>query len=774
MRHALRHLPLLAFVCASTVLCVPIVSAAESIESTPIPLKTQTTKVRFILEDLQWSATSVTVIDQAEIESTYRRTLEDLEGYVPGLVIDSISGSPQGAAISLRGIHSNNSSKGFEPAVAVSIDGVYVGTHAGQNQTLFDYERIEIARGPQGTFTAAPAEGGSINMVRTKPTGELGLKTRISAGEFKGRDLDAVLNFPIVESLAGKFTINHQKRDGKDLKNTFSDRRENGIDRTAYGLSLLWQARDNVTVQYTFDLERDDSDTPGLQNFSQPTDLLCVPDPVNAQTTTANCTSIRDRRLPESNNNQRFLQNFSNERSFETDNHIIRIDAEYFDHQITSITGFRSTKESFSQDLDATFVDKFSSEFDTDYDQFSTELRIAGQYSDSLSYIVGGYYFLADYDQTRNDLFLLDSLNFAGRIIPALAPGQSRGTQSHQESTTLSAFVAVTYRLDEQWGLDAGIRLARYEKDFDHTINGIRRIPAFATLFPESVQVVSGDHEFSEFSGHLGFSYKVDESAMIYGRYSADHTPGGFNDSALSALSAGNYETSTTQGIELGMKSHWMEDRVRLNMAFYNNYQDDKVQGFSDRVGTGNIEFTYDNISQVEVRGFDLELEFSATEALYLRGTWGHIANNYVRFDVPDLTTPGQVLALDRTPERSPSNTLYLNGQYTVPYRKGAFKIFAGYKFFDKYKTNPEIDIATVRRHSTWDASIEYEWQDYRVRLFSQNINDKRFIVNVDRLVDAQYASLLSTFTGTQNIATVADLNRPRYTGLEFIWTPTL
>tara|TARA_R110002072_G_scaffold89232_6_gene200062 strand:- start:58021 stop:60339 length:2319 start_codon:yes stop_codon:yes gene_type:complete len=772
MRHALRHLPLFTLFCASAAFGAEL----DRIESTPIstPLKSQTTQVRYTEEDVQWSATSVTVIDQTEIEATYRRTLEDLQGYVPGLVIDSISGSPQGTAIGLRGIHSSNPSKGFEPAVAVSIDGVYVGTHAGQNQTLFDFEQIEIARGPQGTFTAAPAEGGSINMTRTKPTGELGLKTRVSAGEFKGRDLDAVLNFPIVEGLAGKFTINHQKRDGKDLKNTFLSRRENGIDRTAYALSLLWQARDNVTVQYTVDLERDDSDTPGLQNFSQTSELVCVPDPANAPNTLANCTSIIDRRLPESGNPQRFIQNFANDRSFETDNQIIRVEAEYFDHQITSITGFRSTKENFAQDFDATFADKFSSILDTDYDQVSTELRITGQYSDNLSYIVGGYYFRADYDQTRSDLFLLDTLSVAGRILPALVPGQTRNTRSNQESTTLSAFATATYQFDDQWIFDGGLRFARYEKDFDHVIDGITRVPASAALFPATDQVIGGNHDFNEVAGHLGFSFKVDALAMIYGRYSVDHTPGGFNDSAVSVLSAGNYESSTTQGIELGMKSHWMEDRLRLNMAFYNNYQDDKVQGFADRVANGRVEFSYDNISELEVRGFDLELEFSVTEQLYLRGAWGHIANDYVRYEVPDLTTPGSVLALQREPERSPENTLYLNGQYSIPFRTGMFNIFAGYQFFDSYTTNPGIDIARVRRHSTWDASIEYAWQNYRLRLFSQNINDKRFIVNVDQFVDAQYTSLPTSFTATQNIVTVADLNRPRYTGLEFIWTPTL
>jgi iron complex outermembrane receptor protein len=786
MSHSLRHPSSFIGFCAvfCAVFLAPLTApltthAAESdsasIESVPVPpslpLKSQTTHVRYAEEKVQWSGTSVTVINQAEIEATYRRTLEDLEAYVPGMVIDPISSTPQGAAIGLRGIHSNNPSKGFEPAVAVSIDGVYVGTHASQNQTLFDFEQIEIARGPQGTFNGAPAEGGSINMIRSKPTGELGLKTRISAGEFKGRDLDAVLNFPIINGLAGKFTINHQKRDGKDLKNTFNSRRENGIDRTAYALSLLWQARDEVTVQYTADIDRDDSDTPGLLNFSGADDLVCVPDPTNPAAV-ANCTSLIDARLPESNNPQRFLQNFSNKREFESDSQILRIDAEYKDHQITSITGFRNTKEQFSQDFDGTFVDKFSSTFDSDYDQISTDLRVTGQYSDNLSYTVGGYYLQAEYDLTRNDFFLLDTLSAAGRVFPIIVAGQTRAIQSSQESSTLSAFGYAKYQYDEQWVLDAGVRLARFEKNFDHRILGIDRVAS--ALLPNTDQEIFGNREFNEVAGHVGATYKVDESAMVYGRYAVDHTPGGFSDAALSVLSARHYETTTTQSLELGMKSHWLEDRLRLNMAFYNNYQNDKVQLFADRVANGNIEYRYDNISDIKVRGFDLEMEYAVTDNLYLRGSWGHVANEHSYYQVPDLTLPGEVLNLELEPERSPENTLYVNSQYSIPYRWGAFNLFAGYRFLDSYQSNPAIPTGKVRRHSIWNASIEYAWDDYQVRVFSQNINDKRFILNIDQSFDAQYVPLTPTFTATQGIATVADVNSPRYTGVEFIWTPDL
>lgn len=770
MRPALRYLPILLPLTAFTI-STDALAASDKIESTP--LKVRSTTTRYQSQDVQWTPTSVTVIDQAEIEATFRRTLEDLDGYVPGMVIDPINGAPQGAAIGLRGIHTNDPSKGREPAVAVSIDGVYVGTHAAQNQTLFDFERVEIARGPQGTFTAAPAEGGSINMIRTKPTGELGLRTRISAGDFNGNDLDAVLNFPVVEGLAGKLTISHSERDSPDLKNVISDRRESGTDRTAYALSLLWNARDNVTVQYTVDMDRDDSDTPGLLSLSRADDLVCVPDPTTPNVI-ANCGSSLDLRLPESGNPQRYLQNFSNNREFEADSQIIRVEAEYLDHQITSITGIRSTKEKFAQDLDGTSVDRLSSNFETDYDQISTDLRISGQYSDNLSYTVGGYLFQSESDLNRQDLFVLDTLNTAGRVLPPLVPGQTRTLRSQQESMTLSVFGHANYRWDDQWQLDAGIRFANYEKDFDHILRGVNRVPPADFFVPATDIVLKGDKEFNEIAGNVGFVYKVDELAMIYGRYSVDHTPGGFNDNALSVLSAGDYETSTTQGIELGMKSHWMDDRLRLNMAFYNNYQDDKVQRFADRVATGNIESNLGNIAEVKVRGFDLEFEYAVMDNLYLRGTWGHVSADYSRYEVPDLTTPGTTLDLQREPERSPENTFYLTGQYSFAYGPGAFGVFLGYQHIDEYVTNSDRVVGNVRAFGTWDATLEYAWQDYKIRLFSQNINDKRNLLNVYRYYDAEFVSLPSTFTAVQGISTVADVNRPRYTGLEFIWVPTL
>ncbi len=152
-----------------------VVSASCTVADTVVD---RSTEIHGAPAPLQWTPHAITVVDAAETESTYRRDLEDLQGNAPGLIVDALGGTPQGAAIALRGIGSANVSNGFEPAVAVSIDGVYVGTHASRMQVLFDFETVEVRRGPQATFTAAPNLSGSVQLTRTKPKGEYDVDMR--------------------------------------------------------------------------------------------------------------------------------------------------------------------------------------------------------------------------------------------------------------------------------------------------------------------------------------------------------------------------------------------------------------------------------------------------------------------------------------------------------------------------------------------------------------------------------------------------------------------
>jgi iron complex outermembrane receptor protein len=107
-------------------------AAANELASKPTNLIDASTNVRYRSETAKWVPESVTILTTEDLNNTRVARLEDLEGMAPSLIIDSLSGTPQSAAISILGIGSNETSRNFEPAVALTIDGVYVGTHASQ------------------------------------------------------------------------------------------------------------------------------------------------------------------------------------------------------------------------------------------------------------------------------------------------------------------------------------------------------------------------------------------------------------------------------------------------------------------------------------------------------------------------------------------------------------------------------------------------------------------------------------------------------------------
>ncbi|NCF20182.1 MAG: TonB-dependent receptor plug domain-containing protein, partial [Haliea sp.] len=118
-------------------------------------------------ENLMDVSQSVSALSHGEIEASFARDIRDLEGMSPNLVIDRIGAGPGVSSISIRGVTHQDVEKSFDPAVGVMLDGVFLGTNTGQELQVFDMERIEILRGPQGTLFGRNTIGGLINVERT-------------------------------------------------------------------------------------------------------------------------------------------------------------------------------------------------------------------------------------------------------------------------------------------------------------------------------------------------------------------------------------------------------------------------------------------------------------------------------------------------------------------------------------------------------------------------------------------------------------------------------
>ena len=133
-------------------------------------------------ENLQTVPASVSAMDASAIEKTFARDLMDVAGVSPNMIIDPVLGNGT-AVVSIRGIQLAEVEKSFDPAVAIYQDGIYLATSTGALLNVWDAERIEVLRGPQGTLFGRNTIGGLVHVIRSKPTGELGGKVNVLISE---------------------------------------------------------------------------------------------------------------------------------------------------------------------------------------------------------------------------------------------------------------------------------------------------------------------------------------------------------------------------------------------------------------------------------------------------------------------------------------------------------------------------------------------------------------------------------------------------------------
>ena len=176
-----------------------------------------------------------------------------------------------------------------------------------------------------------------------------------------------------------------------------------------------------------------------------------------------------------------------------------------------------------------------------------------------------------------------------------------------------------------------------------------------------------------------------------------------------------------------------------------------------------------------ESNGFELEMEYVPIDNLYLRGTYNHIRADFQGYDVPNLEIPGTEQDLSSAlSNRAPTDSWYLSTLYSINFASGVVSFNAVYRFVDDYQTNPLIPIARVNNYSTWDLSVDYRWKEWTFRLFSQNVNDKRYLQNVVNLNDGDIVALNPAASQRSGLVTYSEYNQPRYTGFEIIYKPDL
>ncbi|MEL0307403.1 MAG: Plug domain-containing protein, partial [Halieaceae bacterium] len=162
---------------------------------------------RYREESVQDVPVAVTAMSGNFMEDNNIMSMLDIEKYVPNVEFTIMAFAGGALSASIRGLSFDDLEKSFEPAVGVSIDGMFMGTNAGANVDFFDVASVEVLRGPQGTLFGRNTIAGAVNIKRTRPTGEFGVKLMADIGRYDHVDLKGVINFPIIpDVLAAKLT----------------------------------------------------------------------------------------------------------------------------------------------------------------------------------------------------------------------------------------------------------------------------------------------------------------------------------------------------------------------------------------------------------------------------------------------------------------------------------------------------------------------------------------------------------------------------------------
>ena len=334
-------------------------------------------------ESLQDTPVAVTAINTQMLDQKNTLNIGDIQGFSPNLLITNQNSGAAAANLSIRGLTYADVEKSAEPTVGVVVDGVFIGTSTGQFFDFFDIEQIEVLRGPQGTLFGRNTIGGVINIRRSRPTGDFGVKAEVSYGKFDSLTGRAVVNVPIAEDiLAAKFFYFHNESDGY-YEDFFTGENRGFSNSENFGGTLMATV-DGLEILLTAEKQVQKFE-PINAPISQTGEVFCAFQPAiecNRNTTTDLYTVFVDPVTSVYNAPAVTLE----------------VNADIGAAKLTSITGYRTSTENHAQDFDGSSVDLYATRRLQDYQQFSQEVRLGGDITSALDYVVGLYYFESDYE----------------------------------------------------------------------------------------------------------------------------------------------------------------------------------------------------------------------------------------------------------------------------------------------------------------------------------------------------------------------------------------
>lgn len=631
-------------------------------------------------ENLQEVPVAISAFTADALNQRGVETMEDLQQYVPGLNVGA--NNRDMGIITLRGVGLSNETLGGDPGVTLYMDGHYLQSASFLVQDFLDVERVEVARGPQGTLYGRNSIGGVMNVVTKRPTEELEGTFTVDLGSFDKRLVTGAIGGPFSDRIRGRLAASSEKRDGY-VKNTV------GPDLKASEYYSVRAALDaDVTDQLTMSVGGyyfDDTGNTFVRQF------------------------LRDP------STRRVSQNGPFDRDSKAKGASVDFSWNLGALELRSLSAWNDSAYAVSQDFDgnATGVGLLQQSGATE--TFTQELQLVSPTDQALRWVAGAFY----YTETSDFTFRVNNLP---ALLVSVGP-------SLLKSDSKAVFGQTQYSINEQWELILGLR---YSKD--------RKSNTAATVFLQqngNVVVPGGFRpitygDWAAWTGQAGVNYHLSADKMLYASFSRGYKTGGFN---AGILQFPTYEPEYVDASEIGLKSEWLDSRLQANIAVFNYDYKDKQETTSILFGAATLTYL-SNAAAARIRGAEFEAIAQPTRALRLNASFGYLDAKFLDFFSIDSLNPAAGLQ-NVSGNVIPKTSKYkfsLGGEYRFELGTlGRLTPRIDYAWTDR------VQFANFSRNADWIASYgrinaRVQWQSasskWTAELYGQNLADEMTVVN--------------------------------------------
>jgi iron complex outermembrane receptor protein len=629
-------------------------------------------------QNLQDVGISIAAFSQDDLKDLGVTSVAQLGSMVPGVNIFQF-GQDATTTITIRGVSQNDFADHNEAPVAVYQDGAYNSFIGGAGLTLFDVDRVEILRGPQGTLFGRNATGGLVQIISRKPTDTFEAYATADGGEYGLARLEGAISGPLGERLSSRLAVSAGHQDGF-VENTVGPDKQ-GVRNLSTRLQFDLHPSDDVSLLWSFRTVRDDVTgtvaykpraslfTPGVQNglvrypgseaeyvsFCEgffgstppPGSTDCFgftdPKPNDPWTVASDTPGVMDRTVFGTTATLSWKWSPA--------------------VQLTSISDYLELDRKYVEDTDGTSAKLFTFSSDMNSWQFSQELRLNGT-AGALNWQTGVYFL-----DIHHDVLTGADAN------TGFSPAFDFFTANHNVQTTrsYSAFGQVDWNFAPTWSVTAGLRYVADEKRMN--IDAQCLFGGCATLglvspgyvqgigFNETTAPGETKRSDSDVAAKVELDWRPIDDVLTYISINRGIKGGGFNAAAVAAIpvSLVSYEPEVLTAYEVGIKTSLFERRAQINASLFDyDYRD--YQAFTL---TGLSPFVFN--TDATTRGAEVELRFLATSTIDI--TLGGAYLDAEAKDIPLQFPAGPFL--DQKPPQSPKVTLNASFRKSWPIAGG-------------------------------------------------------------------------------------------------------